>query len=362
MSESKQPSFISLRQPAVYLDDEELIPPPSMSLRQSAVGGEDEDIDPDDIDLRAPTTIIKQVSTQLHDQKRVGNCLAQSLSTTVRGIINWIKQKCTRLPEVWTRKIKNVTPNHDELLLIFANLYYGEGSKQHIGTIREIIRRRDGLNYGDEELEHKVQEEKKKFVCSTARYLKWFFSGSFSSVTNYLKVNFDFDTVLTQNKEIVIRELQRNKGAGVIIGISLLSTEHQRFESFIRKINQNEISNKSILKKEHLKEIGPQLQPTLIDSVKTPFINYRDRISDKIRKKYYSHAMTIIGFNLEHDTPYWEIKNSYGGFWGDFGLIRIAMDAFDDCTGISQGYIDRLGITGRGLQYLFDPYERCSVS
>ena len=38
------------------------------------------------------------------------------------------------------------------------------------------------------------------------------------------------------------------------------------------------------------------------------------------------------------------------------------MDAFDECFGISHGYIDRLGMTGRLLKGVFDPYERCSVS
>jgi len=329
------------------------------SLRQTAPTFVHDDLVED---LRSPTTSIKQISTQPHRQGQVGNCFAQSLSTTIRGIINWIKQKCRSLPDVWSQELKNRTPDHENLLLIFTGLYYGEGSSQHISTIEQIIKRKYRLEYGDEELISKVQEEKKKFVCSNARYLKWLFTGSLRTITDYIKTNYDFDTILTQNKDIVIRELQKDKGSSAIIGISLLSTEHERFKSFIRKINRLEIDRRSILKKADLKEIGPQSQSTLVEKIKTPFLNYRDKMSDRIRKKYYSHVMTIIGFNLDHETPYWEIKNSYGPSWADGGFVRIEMDAFDDCTGISQGYIDRLGSVGRNMQSIFDPYERCSVS
>jgi len=36
------------------------------------------------------------------------------------------------------------------------------------------------------------------------------------------------------------------------------------------------------------------------------------------------HAVLLVGYDDEHDPPYWKIKNSWGTGWGEDGYIRIA--------------------------------------
>ena len=222
---------------------------------------------------------------------------AQATSTTVRGIISWIKENCSKMPEIWSDSVKRATPKYDELLLIFTGLFYGPGSKKHKETLKQQIENKYP-NLDQESKNLRVKEEE-KLVCSNARYLKWLYTGSMNNIFNYIKINFDFDGLLTQNKDIVIRELQENKGAGAIIGISLLHNEHLRLKAFTDKINTNEIDYRTILKKENMREIGPQQQSSLMQGIQTPFRNYMDRTSDYMGKRYFSHAMTIVGYNLD---------------------------------------------------------------
>jgi len=41
------------------------------------------------------------------------------------------------------------------------------------------------------------------------------------------------------------------------------------------------------------------------------------------------HALTLVGFNVDADTPYWIAKNSWGTSWGDQGYIYISMSLAD---------------------------------
>jgi C1A family cysteine protease len=38
--------------------------------------------------------------------------------------------------------------------------------------------------------------------------------------------------------------------------------------------------------------------------------------------KYY-HAVVLVGYNNDHNPPYWVAKNSYGPEWGDNGFFKV---------------------------------------
>lgn len=37
-----------------------------------------------------------------------------------------------------------------------------------------------------------------------------------------------------------------------------------------------------------------------------------------------NHAVTAVGYGVFNGTPYFLIKNSWGGFWGDKGYVKVA--------------------------------------
>lgn len=41
--------------------------------------------------------------------------------------------------------------------------------------------------------------------------------------------------------------------------------------------------------------------------------------------KKTDHAVLVIGYGEENETPYWIIKNSWGTLWGDDGFMKISM-------------------------------------
>ncbi|VDQ03397.1 unnamed protein product [Trichobilharzia regenti] len=45
-----------------------------------------------------------------------------------------------------------------------------------------------------------------------------------------------------------------------------------------------------------------------------------------------NHAVLLIGYGVDQDTnlPYWNIKNSWGGQWGENGFFRILRGS-DEC-------------------------------
>ena len=76
------------------------------------------------------------------------------------------------------------------------------------------------------------------------------------------------------------------------------------------------------MQKENMREIGPQQQSGLMQRIQTPFRNYMDRTSDYMGKRYFSHAMTIVGYNNEG----FIIRNSWGEDWGNKGYTIYKYD------------------------------------
>ena len=343
--------------------------------------------------LKAPSIKLRQISIPIRTQD-CSNCFAHASSTTIRGIITWIKRNCLSKSVTWSSEVKKNTPLHRDLVKKFTKIFYGEDSVEDIKTrdipLGTIVMAKWKYNEpymkGKIIKQHKLKNDDKydvlfekdtpkkiikyissKYIkivdnekCQKISLVRSFLNKSSNDIFKYIKDTYDFDTRLTQNKDIVMREIGKNKGSGVIICVFLLKKEHERFSIFIENIKNNRIPKNSILKREDISVTDTV--PGILGRMSAPLYNYQDRLSDYKSGKTYEHAMTINGFNLEHTTPYWTIKNSHGSDFGDSGNIRIALDAFDDCVGISFGYIDKLGMLGRNLQRFLDPWERCNVS
>jgi C1A family cysteine protease len=43
----------------------------------------------------------------------------------------------------------------------------------------------------------------------------------------------------------------------------------------------------------------------------------------KNAKVEFYHAVVLVGYNNDHNPPYWVAKNSYGPGWGDDGFFKV---------------------------------------
>jgi C1A family cysteine protease len=43
----------------------------------------------------------------------------------------------------------------------------------------------------------------------------------------------------------------------------------------------------------------------------------------KDAKNQFGHAVVLVGYNNNHNPPYWVAKNSYGPTWADNGLFKV---------------------------------------
>jgi cysteine peptidase B len=43
----------------------------------------------------------------------------------------------------------------------------------------------------------------------------------------------------------------------------------------------------------------------------------------KNAKVEFYHAVVLVGYNNDHNPPYWVAKNSYGPGWADNGFFKV---------------------------------------
>jgi len=68
-------------------------------------------------------------------------------------------------------------------------------------------------------------------------------------------------------------------------------------------------------------------QPTTVSfHVQSDFMSYKSGIyNPKSCPGNRNHAVNAVGFNLDHETPYLIVRNSWGTKWGDQGFFHIAL-------------------------------------
>lgn len=61
------------------------------------------------------------------------------------------------------------------------------------------------------------------------------------------------------------------------------------------------------------------------------FINYKSGVYQHVEGRLLGgHAIKILGWGVEGDTPYWLVANSWNSDWGDGGFFKIRRGT-DEC-------------------------------
>ena len=87
-------------------------------------------------------------------------------------------------------------------------------------------------------------------------------------------------------------------------------------------------------KNDHLSALasGPL---NMVYCVNSPFMMYKGGVfndSSCCTDKKGLHAVSIVGFNSDANPPYYVVRNSWGGSWGEQGYFRIAMTDAGTCN------------------------------
>nr|BAN20674.1 cathepsin B [Riptortus pedestris] len=61
------------------------------------------------------------------------------------------------------------------------------------------------------------------------------------------------------------------------------------------------------------------------------FYSYKEGVyQHKMGEEVSGHAVRIIGWGTENDTPYWLVANSWDTYWGDKGFFKIRR-GYNEC-------------------------------
>uniref|UniRef100_A0A4W3K3C9 Cathepsin L1-like n=1 Tax=Callorhinchus milii TaxID=7868 RepID=A0A4W3K3C9_CALMI len=79
-------------------------------------------------------------------------------------------------------------------------------------------------------------------------------------------------------------------------------------------------------------EIGPIA--VVIDASLASFQFYSSGVYYDVECKSnkYNHAVLVVGYGVQGGQNYWNVKNSWGVFWGNNGYIRMAKDRNNHCA------------------------------
>jgi cathepsin X len=58
-------------------------------------------------------------------------------------------------------------------------------------------------------------------------------------------------------------------------------------------------------------------------SVTADFENYKQGIITDPTNATIDHEISIVGYGVDNDVPYWYGRNSWGQFWGEEGFFKI---------------------------------------
>ena len=70
-----------------------------------------------------------------------------------------------------------------------------------------------------------------------------------------------------------------------------------------------------------------------ISAGNAPFMSYTGGILDNSQcsAQFLDHAVAVVGYGVEDDTPFWIVRNSWGTTWGESGYVRMIRNKNNQC-------------------------------